>query len=165
MKKYTPALLSALSISALLMFSPLIQADEKQKLSLREQELNQREQELNQREQHLNVKQSYGEKVAEKAWSGFTNINTGILEIPKNIINTTNNSEYFILGFAGGMAKGFLHAIGRMATGLADVVTAPLITQPIVQPDPIWHDFDAETTYGPVFRLDNESEQYDPSIK
>lgn len=137
MKTYSPALFSALLISALMLFTPVTQADEEEV-------------------DNVSTEQSYGDKVGEKALSGFTNINTAILEIPKNVINTTNNSEYLIYGIAGGLTKGFLHAMGRLASGLSDLLTAPIITKPVVQPDPIWHDFDAETTYGKIFRLDNE---------
>lgn len=156
MKKYSFALLSVLFISALMSFSPATQADEAQYMNTKEQELDAREQELNKREQELNQReQSYGDKVGEKAWSGFTNMNTALFEIPKNIINTTNQSNV-AYGFIGGTVKGILNTAGRFISGFTDLITAPIITQPIVQPDPIWIDFDADTTYGPVFRLDNE---------
>lgn len=95
---------------------------------------------------------SYGSKVGHKALNGFTNMTTAILEIPKNIINTSNDSN-IILGSVGGLAKGIVHTLGRMMTGLADLVTAPLPTKPIVQPEYIWDDFDIDTTYGEAFRL------------
>lgn len=135
MKKYSPALLSALLIGALMMISPITQADEEQVDNAQEQ--------------------SYGDKVGEKALSGFTNINTALFEIPKNIINTTNDSNV-VFGFTGGLVKGLLNTMGRFMTGVTDLVTAPIITKPIVQPDQIWTDFDTDTTYGQVFRLDNE---------
>lgn len=136
MKKYPLALSSALLIGSLMMFSPLTHADEEQ--AYREQE------------------KSYGEKVGEKALSGFTNINTAILEIPKNIINATNQSDSVALGFVGGTAKGILNTVGRLFSGITDLVTAPIPTQPIAQPNYIWQDFDVDTTYGKVFRLDGE---------
>jgi len=96
--------------------------------------------------------QSYGSQVGDKALSGFTNLTTAVLEIPKNIINTTNNSN-IILGSVGGLAKGMIHTVGRMMAGLTDLVTAPLATKPIAQPAYIWEDFDIDTIYGDVFRL------------
>jgi len=96
--------------------------------------------------------QSYGSQVGYKAVNGLTNITTAILEIPKNIINTTNDSN-IILGSVGGLAKGMVHTLGRMMTGLTDVITAPLPTKPIIEPAYIWQDFDADTTYDQVFRL------------
>lgn len=96
--------------------------------------------------------QSYGSQVGHKALNGFTNMTTAILEIPKNIINTTNDSN-IILGSVGGLAKGIVNTAGRMLTGLTDFVTSPLPTKPIVQPEYIWDDFDLDTTYGENFRL------------
>ncbi len=95
---------------------------------------------------------SYGEQVGDKALKGFANMTTAVLEIPKNIINTTNQSDV-VRGTIGGLAKGIVHTVGRMMTGLADFVTAPLVTKPIAQPEYIWDDFDLDTTYGDTFRL------------
>ncbi|NOR68767.1 MAG: exosortase system-associated protein, TIGR04073 family [Methylomarinum sp.] len=96
--------------------------------------------------------QSYGSQVGHKALNGFTNMTTSILEIPKNIINTTNDSNV-AYGFVGGLAKGILNTVGRMMAGLTDFVTAPIPTKPIVQPVYIWDDYDVDSTYGEVFRL------------
>ncbi|MFW5443563.1 MAG: exosortase system-associated protein, TIGR04073 family [Methylococcaceae bacterium] len=96
--------------------------------------------------------QSYGSQVANKALNGFANMSTSVLEIPKNIINTTNES-HIMYGLSGGIAEGVLHTVGRMMTGLTDLITAPLLTKPIVYPKYVWDDFDEDTTYGEVFRL------------
>lgn len=140
MKKYTFALLAFA-----ILFAPLAQAEEE---DLFEDPL------FHQSTQNYGD-DSYGDRVSEKALNGFTNINTAVLEIPKNIINTTNDSNV-AFGFVGGAVKGILNTVGRMMTGLTDLITAPIITKPIVQPEYIWQDFDADSTYGPVFRLDNE---------
>ncbi len=96
---------------------------------------------------------SYGSIVGHKALNGFTNMNTAFLEIPKNIINTVNDSN-IILGSVGGLMKGIVHMLGRMGVGLADFITCPIPTKPIAQPVYIWDDFDTDTTYGDVFRLE-----------
>lgn len=137
MKKYPPALLPLIFIGALTMISPITYADDEEQVD------------------NIQSEQSYGRKVGEKALSGITNMGTAFLEIPKNIINTTNQSNV-AFGFVGGLTKGILNTMGRVTTGFADLITAPIITKPIVRPDRIWDDFDADTTYGPVFRLDNE---------
>lgn len=100
---------------------------------------------------------SYGSKVGHKALNAFANLTTGVLEIPKNIINTTNQSN-IIYGVVGGLFKGMVHTGGRIGVGIADLVTIPLPTQPIAQPEYIWDDFDVDTSYGPVFRLDQTQE-------
>ena len=99
--------------------------------------------------------QSYGAQVGDKALNGFANMTTSILEIPKSIINTTNDSN-IAYGMVGGMTKGILNTVGRMMTGLADFVTAPLPTKTFIYPKYIWDDFDEDTTYGETFRLRNE---------
>jgi putative exosortase-associated protein (TIGR04073 family) len=98
---------------------------------------------------------SYQRGVLEKAGNGFANLTTSVLEIPKNIINTTNDSN-IIFGVFGGMLKGTVNMVGRMGVGLVDLVTAPIPTQPIVHPVLVWDDFDVDTQYGKTFRLPKE---------
>ena len=100
---------------------------------------------------HAEEHDSYQRNVIDKAGNGFANIATGWLEIPKNIINTTNKGN-FILGFFGGLAKGIVNMAGRTGAGIADLVTFPIPSQPIVQPTVIWDDFDVDSTYGQSFR-------------
>ena len=201
MKKYSPALLSVLTLGALMLSSPIIQADEPQTRAQRAQELNQREQQLNQRERQLNQRlneyqmnqqldrreqeleqrddrisaieekidpeseQTYSARMGWKALDGFANMNTALMEIPKNIVKTTNESNV-ILGVIGGTVKGVLNTVGRFVTGVTDLVTFPIVTKPIVSPGHVWEDFDAETTYGQVFRLDNaQSTRFDKMQK
>ena len=103
---------------------------------------------LTKAEEHDN----YQRTIAEKAGNGIANLATGWLEIPKNVINTTNNNN-FIVGFFGGMLKGMVNMAGRTGVGVIDLVTFPIPTQPIVQPALIWDDFDVDTHYGQSFRL------------
>ena len=95
---------------------------------------------------------SYGRKIGKKALSGWTNLSLGWLEIPKNIINTTNQSNFFY-GISGGFIKGTVNTLGRMGVGIVDLLTFPLPTKPIAYPLFIWDNFDVDTTYGEVFRL------------
>ncbi len=107
---------------------------------------------------------SYGSKVGFKALNAFANLTTAPLEIPKNIINTTNNSN-IIYGAVGGLFKGMIHTAGRIGVGIADLLTIPLPTQPIAYPLYIWDDFDVDTAYGPVFRLDEDDEVESPVVQ
>ncbi len=100
---------------------------------------------------------SYGGKVGHKALSAFANLTGSVLEIPKNIINTSNKSNIFY-GLVGGSVKGLVNMLGRIGVGVADLLTVPLPTQPIAYPVYIWDDFDQDTSYGPVFRLDESRE-------
>jgi putative exosortase-associated protein (TIGR04073 family) len=99
--------------------------------------------------------QSYGSKIGHKALNGFTNMMTAPLEVPKNIINTINQSNV-AYGMVGGLAKGILNTVGRMFTGLGDFITFPLPTKPIVYPAYVWDDFDVDSTYGDVYRLEEK---------
>ena len=96
---------------------------------------------------------SYGEKVGNKALNAFANLTTSTLEMPKNIINTMNQSNFFY-GVFGGFIKGLVNTLGRTGCGIADLITFPLPTRPIAYPVYIWDDFDVDTSYGEVFRLD-----------
>jgi len=96
---------------------------------------------------------SYGEKIGNKALNAFANLTTSPLEIPKNIINTMNQSNFFY-GVFGGFLKGLVNTLGRTGCGIADLITLPIPTKPIAYPLYIWDDFDEDTSYGEVFRLD-----------
>lgn len=96
---------------------------------------------------------SYGQKISEKALRTLTNMTTNILELPKNMINTTNDSNIFY-GLTGGGFKGLLNMVGRMSVGVADLVSLPIPTKPVAYPLYIWDDFDIDTSYNDVFRLD-----------
>ena len=104
--------------------------------------------------------QSYVSKVEKKALNGVTNIFTAFLEIPKSIINTTNESN-LVYGLVGGSLKGAVNTIGRFITGVNDLATAPLPTKQVVSPAYIWDDFDVNTTYGDIFRLDRDEKTFE----
>lgn len=98
---------------------------------------------------------SYAAKTGNKALRGIANIATGFLEVPKNVINVTNAKDSNVFyGLIGGSMKGLIDMFGRTGAGIADLITIPLPTKPIAQPTYIWENFDADTTYGPVFRID-----------
>ena len=100
---------------------------------------------------------SYGTKIGNKALIAFANITTSPLELPKNIINTMNQSNFFY-GVFGGFLKGLVNTLGRTGCGIADLLPFPLPTKPVAHPLYIWDDFDVDTTYGDVYRL-NKSQK------
>ena len=99
---------------------------------------------------------SYGEKIADKGLNALANLTTAPLEIPKSVINTMNQSNFFY-GLVGGFVKGIVNMLGRTGCGVADLITFPIPTSPIISPRYVWDDFDKETTYGEVMRLDKEA--------
>ena len=108
--------------------------------------------------------QTFGQKGDNKALNALANMTTSWLEIPKNIINTMNQSNFFY-GVFGGFLKGIVNTLGRTGCGIVDFITLPLPTQPIVYPAYIWDDFDVDTSYGPVFRLDTTYKTYPPATQ
>ncbi|MEW6038334.1 MAG: exosortase system-associated protein, TIGR04073 family [Pseudomonadota bacterium] len=92
----------------------------------------------------------YGTTTTLKLGSGLSNLAMGWLEIPKNMINTSNQTNV-LLGISGGLFKGLLHTVGRTLTGAVDFLTFPLPTQPIAHPEFVWQKFSDETSYGPAF--------------
>jgi putative exosortase-associated protein (TIGR04073 family) len=101
---------------------------------------------------------SYGARFGHKILNGLSNIALSALEIPKNIINTTNQSNVFY-GLTGGLAKGIVNMAGRTTTGVTDVITSPLPTKQIVEPAYPWQDyFEKDTTYGKVFNMDTKDD-------
>jgi len=97
--------------------------------------------------------QSYGRKTGNKALNALANLGGSVFEVPKNIINTTNDSNIFY-GITGGLAKGLINTVGRMSVGITDLVTAPIPTKPIAYPVYAWENTKRDTTYGNIFELD-----------
>jgi putative exosortase-associated protein (TIGR04073 family) len=154
---------SFLFISLLMAYTPLTQADHQQQ-SYGGNQVGGNMTYTSATQADKPQQRSYGSKIGKKALSGWTNLSLGILEIPKNIINTTNQSN-IIYGAIGGLFKGLINTAGRMAVGITDLITFPLPTKPIARPLFIWDDFDVDTTYGEVFRLDRTPEIKEPIIE
>lgn len=93
----------------------------------------------------------YAQLVGRKLASGFSNMALGSAEIPKNMIITTNQTNA-VFGVTGGAIKGLLHTLGRTLSGMVDIVTFPIPTQPITRPPLVWQSFQTETQYGPLFQ-------------
>jgi len=89
---------------------------------------------------------SYFSRSGEKFVSGIANVATGFMELPKNVILTSQN-EGPLYGITVGLATGLMHTVGRTVIGALDVVTFLVPTKPSVQPPFIWQDFSRETTY------------------
>jgi putative exosortase-associated protein (TIGR04073 family) len=95
--------------------------------------------------------ESYLHQTSDKFLTGFANIFTGIGEVPKNIVNTSKDTNP-IVGATGGLIMGTLHTLGRTASGVFDVITSPIPTKSMVEPKYAWSEFDQTTTYGGTFK-------------
>ncbi len=107
---------------------------------------------------HSVNQKSYGAQVGDKALIGITNLGTGWLEIPKSVVNTTEQTNV-LYGVIGGLGYGVFNTLGRMGTGLIDLVSAPFPTDPIVNPVRPWNNFDTKTTYGIQYHLEEPTNQ------
>ncbi len=100
-----------------------------------------------------NEQQSYADKIGTKAINSLSNITTAFIEIPKSIINTTNNSN-IVYGLLGGIFKGSVNTVGRILVGTVDLITFPIPTKPVAKPVHVWNNFETDTTYGDIFQLE-----------
>ncbi len=69
---------------------------------------------------------AYRLTIGEKAARGVKNILLGWTELPKRIIDTTQETGNPIWGLFVGGYEGTLKAAGRTLSGVVDVVTAPI---------------------------------------
>ncbi len=90
--------------------------------------------------------ESYRIDAGEKLLSGIANVATGVVELPKTIIITSQRENVFY-GMTVGMVKGVMHMAGRTLIGALNVATCLLPTDPWVDPQYVWEDFETETSY------------------
>jgi len=99
---------------------------------------------------HAMSSNSYGNNYVsisgQKLVTGFVNAATGLGELPKNIILTTQR-ESIVHGITVGLVTGVMHSVGRTVIGVFDVATFWIPTSPSIQPTYVWEDFSVETTY------------------
>ncbi|MXS85631.1 exosortase system-associated protein, TIGR04073 family [Nitrosomonas sp. HPC101] len=89
---------------------------------------------------------SYPEKAGEKLATGVANIVTGVGEIPKNMM-ISSQKKGTVYGVTAGFFVGIVQTVGRTLSGVFDVVTFVIPTTSLAQPTYIWDDFNRETTY------------------
>jgi putative exosortase-associated protein (TIGR04073 family) len=70
----------------------------------------------------------------------------GFSEIPKNIINISDDSG-FLMGVTVGTLRGVFHGVGRTLLGVADFLTAPFGANDYVAPGLPWERFTEDTRY------------------
>ncbi|MBN1354587.1 MAG: exosortase system-associated protein, TIGR04073 family [Candidatus Omnitrophica bacterium] len=78
---------------------------------------------------------SYRMDIGDKAARGCKNIVLGWTELPRSIMSVSKETN-FAWGLLAGTFQGTLKAMARTASGVCDVVTAPLNPKgdPLVQP-------------------------------
>ena len=88
----------------------------------------------------------YFQDSADKFVSGIANAATGWIELPKNIV-LTSQADGPLYGLTLGLGKGVMHTVGRSLVGIANAATFFIPTKPSINPLYIWGDFSKETTY------------------
>jgi len=75
--------------------------------------------------------------VGAKAARGIKNVLFGWTELPKRIVDITQETRNPFWGVFAGTFQGTLKAVARTASGASDVVTAPISPEkgPFIQPD------------------------------
>ena len=75
--------------------------------------------------------------IGNKVARGLKNALLGWTEIPKRMVDITNETNDPVWGVFAGTFQGTLKAIARTASGVSDVVTAPISPEkgPLISPD------------------------------
>ncbi|SEQ78251.1 putative exosortase-associated protein, TIGR04073 family [Nitrosomonas sp. Nm51] len=94
----------------------------------------------------LGYGQGYIGMASEKFVTGITNTATGFVELPKNIILTTQK-DTIVHGMTIGLVSGIMHTVARTVIGVFDVATFLIPTPPSIQPTFVWQDFSVESSY------------------
>jgi putative exosortase-associated protein (TIGR04073 family) len=84
--------------------------------------------------------------LTSKFSQGFFNTTTGFIELPKNIINISQDENIFV-GATWGVLRGTLHAVGRTVVGAAELITAPIPTGDYISPPYVWDRISEDTRY------------------
>jgi len=97
-------------------------------------------------------RQSYGAQIGYKALNGLANVATGWIELPKSIINVSNQHNV-AFGASFGLLQGTMHTLSRTLSGVMDVATFMIPSKPAVHPDFVWQEFDVNSSYGDYFDI------------
>ena len=95
---------------------------------------------------------TYPDRMGTKLGNGMANIVTGIVEIPKAVING-NRKNGAAYAATGGVMTGMVHMMGRTLLGAADLVTFMIPTKPIITPEYVWQNFKQDTGYKGTWEL------------
>lgn len=90
--------------------------------------------------------QSYLTGFSDRVSQGLANTTTGFVELPKNVINVSNDSNIFV-GMTWGVLRGVFETVGRTTVGVAELITAPIPTDAYVSPPYVWDRFSEDTRY------------------
>jgi len=90
--------------------------------------------------------QDYLSGFTSKFSQGLFNTATGFIEIPKNVVNISQDENIFV-GLTWGVVRGALHTVGRTVVGAAELITSPIPTDDYISPPYVWDRFSEDTRY------------------
>jgi len=93
------------------------------------------------------IASDYTNQVVDKFSRGFANTLTGWVELPKDIVNTSKQSNVGV-GLTVGLVKGIMNTVGRTVVGAVELVTFFIPSKEFVHPRYVWQPFKQDTTYG-----------------
>lgn len=105
--------------------------------------------------------ESYLSGFTNKVSQGVANMATGFIEIPKNVINITDEDNIFV-GMTWGVLRGAAHGVSRTLVGGVEFISSPIPTGEFISPAYVWERFSEDsryfglhypgywTTYGPL---------------
>lgn len=101
---------------------------------------------------HVAMAESYPEKVTGKLGNGITNVATGFIEIPKNML-ILSHEETPAYGATVGLVVGIVYMVGRTLFGAINIATFMIPSKLFVDPNYIWKNFDKTTTFNPDWQM------------
>ncbi len=90
--------------------------------------------------------QDYLSGFTSKFSQGLFNTTTGFIELPKNVVNISQDENIFV-GLTWGVVRGLLHSVGRTVVGAAELITSPIPTDDYISPPYVWDRFSEDTRY------------------
>lgn len=82
----------------------------------------------------------------DKLSQGAANIAFGFIEVPKNIINITNDQN-ILVGLTWGLIRGIIHGVSRTLVGGVEVITSPIPSSEFASPAYVWNRFSEDSRY------------------
>ena len=82
----------------------------------------------------------------DKISQGAANIAFGFIEVPKNIINITNDQN-ILVGLTWGLIRGIIQGVSRTLVGGVEVITSPIPTNEFASPAYVWDRFSEDSRY------------------
>ena len=82
----------------------------------------------------------------DKLSQGAANIAFGFIEIPKNMINITNDQN-ILVGLTWGLIRGIVQGVSRTLVGGLEVITSPVPTSEFASPAYVWDRFSEDSRY------------------